>query len=125
MIEEGTGYYVSCAVKAVVSDDRVLLGLNDRGEWELPADGRTRWTPPSPIAVREVHESSVCTWTQTGHPSVLSCLLRSPDARWRWPALDQVDRDLVPHEARSTRSTGTVAACHEPAQSTAVITAVP
>lgn len=39
MIDAATGWYVTpTSVKAVVLDDtgRVLLGLNPRGEWELP-----------------------------------------------------------------------------------------
>ena len=61
MIEEGTGYYaVPCSVKAIViSDDHVLLGLNDRGEWELPGGWPDKAnTSIGDTAVREVREET-------------------------------------------------------------------
>lgn len=61
MIEEGTGYYaVPCSVKVVaISNRRVLLGLNDRDEWELPGG----WPDQTDLAivdtaVREVYEET-------------------------------------------------------------------
>lgn len=65
MIEEGTGYYaVPSSVKVVVlaagnAGRKVLLGLNDRGEWELPGG----WPDKQDVtladtAAREVLEES-------------------------------------------------------------------
>lgn len=61
MIEEGTGYYaVPCSVKVIViSNDHVLLGLNDRGEWELPGGWPDKAdTTIGDTAVREVREET-------------------------------------------------------------------
>ncbi len=65
MIEEGTGFYaVPSSVKVVVlaagnADRKVLLGLNGRGEWELPGG----WPDKQGVtladtAAREVLEES-------------------------------------------------------------------
>ncbi len=62
MIDTATGWYVTpTSVKAVVADEHgaVLLGLNPRGEWELPGG----WPDPGDltledVAAREVAEES-------------------------------------------------------------------
>ncbi|HIW90501.1 MAG TPA: NUDIX hydrolase [Candidatus Corynebacterium avicola] len=108
MIEEGTGYYaVPCSVKAVViSDDQVLLGLNDRGEWELPGGWPDKTdTTVADTAIREVHEETglhldADTFTLVGaelfapvpgRQVALVCLSTT------------VDRDLVPHRSAEHR----------------------
>lgn len=61
MIEQDTGHYaVPCSVTVVViSDNRALLGLNNRGEWELPGGWPDREdTTITDTAVREVHEET-------------------------------------------------------------------
>lgn len=47
------------SAKAVVLDrDRVLLGRNDRGEWELPGGRPERHESPEEAVVREVLEEA-------------------------------------------------------------------
>lgn len=48
------------SIKAVVLDDggRVLLGLNDRNEWELPGGQLERGESPEQAVVREVREET-------------------------------------------------------------------
>lgn len=61
MIEEGTGFYaVPSSVKVVLlAGGNVLLGLNDRNEWELPGGWPDREdTSLADTAVREVREES-------------------------------------------------------------------
>lgn len=65
MIEEGTGFYaVPSSVKVVVlaagnAGRKVLLGLNDRGEWELPGGWPDKQDATlADTAAREVLEES-------------------------------------------------------------------
>lgn len=108
MIEEGTGYYaVPCAVKAVVvSDDRVLLGLNDRGEWELPGGWPDKvGTSITDTAVREVHEETGL-HLDADRFTLVGAELFAP-VPGRQVALvclsTRVDRDLVPHRSSEHR----------------------
>lgn len=58
MIESATGWYVTpTSVKAVVVDEggRVLLGLNPRGEWELPGG----WPEPGDATLEETARREV------------------------------------------------------------------
>lgn len=58
VIESATGWYVTpTSVKAVVVDQggRVLLGLNPRGEWELPGG----WPEPEDATLEETARREV------------------------------------------------------------------
>lgn len=66
--DAGTGL-LPVSVKAVIFDDqgRVLLGLNDRSEWELPGGRMNAGESPQECVVREVREETGIEVAVEGH----------------------------------------------------------